>query len=345
MIIVWLSSSDLLVSHNNGPPCSPRSCSDRAFQNFPIRPVFFGQCFDMRISFDKRINNIYGTHRQNERSIRQTYRFSPHFNIPSRQTSCSLLRAFVGKEEQTMKRWINITAWSLFFFFTPVTSGSADDLQLPPLFEAAIEGDGQRIQHILNEGGKIDATLENNATALMFAAQAGQTNSVFTLLDHGADINAGDDMGWTPLMIAAQKGRTEVVRMLLDSGADIQAANDGGMTALLLAVLDGHTDIVRMLLNSGADIDAGDENNWTPLMIAAYEGHIEAVRLLLSKGADIDAKDREGMTALIIAAFLQPEDMIELLLDNGADPNQKSCRGFSPLIAAGKTGMRTSSRF
>ena len=129
MIIVWLSSSpehvvtrasspvpDLLVSHNNGPPCSPRSCSDRAFQNFPIRPVFFGQCFDMRISFDKRTSNIYGTHRQNERSIRQTYRFSPHFNIPSRQTSCSLLRAFVGKKEQTMKRWINITAWSLFFF-------------------------------------------------------------------------------------------------------------------------------------------------------------------------------------------------------------------------------------
>ena len=97
-----------------------------------------------------------------------------------------------------MKRWIGITAWSLFFFFTPVTPGSADDLQLPPLFEAAIEGDSQRIQHIVNEGGKIDATLENNATALMFAAQAGQTNSVFTLLDHGADINAGDDMGWTP---------------------------------------------------------------------------------------------------------------------------------------------------
>ena len=124
MIIVWLSSSpehvvtrasspvpDLLVSHNNGPPCSPRSCSDRAFQNFPIRPVFFGQCFDMRISFDKRTSNIYGTYRQNGRSIRQTYRFSPHFNIPSRQTSCSTKLA---------QSWRNSASLKVLLCFTTV---------------------------------------------------------------------------------------------------------------------------------------------------------------------------------------------------------------------------------
>jgi ankyrin repeat protein len=73
-----------------------------------------------------------------------------------------------------------------------------------------------------------------------------------TLLEHAADPNAADSNGTTALMIAAERGDTLSVQTLLAQGANANARRRDGMTALSLATRAGKKAIVSMLRKVGA---------------------------------------------------------------------------------------------
>ena len=115
---------------------------------------------------------------------------------------------------------------------------SNSDLDVDPnllagaLNRAAMIGDTEAIEAILDRGTNINTRDANGRTPLIEAAFGGHYDTVKFLLSRGAKIDIKDESGWTALMEAASKGHINVVKMLLAAGASVTTASDLGATAL-----------------------------------------------------------------------------------------------------------------
>lgn len=98
------------------------------------------------------------------------------------------------------------------------------------------------------------------------------------LIEQSADVNATDNEGATPLMFAAARDSVEVVEILLDAGAVIDAADDNGETALYCAVRNttpAAAAIMRLLRERGADPTIANAKGQTPLRFVSRFGKPE----------------------------------------------------------------------
>lgn len=139
---------------------------------------------------------------------------------------------------------------------------------------------------------------EEQAAALIAAAESGDVRTVEQLLARGVPPDATDACGATPLMKAALNGRAAVVTRLLGAGARVDAADLGGYTSLLLAASNDHAEVVELLLAFGAAVDAREQTEgYTALLWAAQRGHADTVAVLLRHGADPARRDLQGRTA------------------------------------------------
>ncbi len=163
---------------------------------------------------------------------------------------------------------------------------SNPEAESSPLLEAAIAGDAESMQALLDRGASAQIV---GGSALPVAAAAGCRKCVDLLvarnldarqytialsglaalndpalvrlaIEHGANVNAADPTGRTPLMYAAVSDMlpVELARILIEKKADLTAksshpsSGDSGRTALDLARLHGNTAVVDLLLKSGA---------------------------------------------------------------------------------------------
>ena len=83
------------------------------------------------------------------------------------------------------------------------------------------------------------------------------------------DLNAQDSSGWTALMYAAEKGNSEVVRLLLDAEADPFIEKENNETALQLAIGESCSRVVREFIDAGYLCEPNSEGN-TALDFALY---------------------------------------------------------------------------
>ena len=85
------------------------------------------------------------------------------------------------------------------------------------LLDAVLLGDAKKVQALLDQGASPEArNLENDRTALFFAAEKGNAEIVKLLLAHGANIDAVEkEHRERPLSAAARRGHPEVVRLIL----------------------------------------------------------------------------------------------------------------------------------
>lgn len=158
------------------------------------------------------------------------------------------------------------------------------------------------------------------ATALLLAAEAGNTGAVRLLAAGGADPLLGTKENTTPLMVAAGVGRFEDTEDVTNSRS-------------------ARLETAKLLVELGAPVNAAGENGWTPLHGAAYTGSDEIIRFLVEKGAKMDVMDRFGQTPLSIAegvitvglgddAVRRPRNVrkstADLLLQLGATPLEAS---------------------
>ncbi len=100
-----------------------------------------------------------------------------------------------------------------------------------------------------NDRDKDDSEEPNGYTELHRAAMAGDSEEVERLINAGADVNARDNDGNTPLHLAARVGYSACVRCLMNSGkVKKYLTNNQGKTALQLAEEHGNTycaEIIR----------------------------------------------------------------------------------------------------
>ena len=177
------------------------------------------------------------------------------------------------------------------------------------------------VQLLLDKGADVHARDINGETALMTAAEKGNTSIAKMLLEKGAEINTKNKQGQTPLLKIAEKENLDMINFLLENGADINARDKWKETALITTLRKHKMAAAKLLIDKGADIRVKDNfYQCTPLIWASNLGDIELVRLLLEKGAHVNAEDIEKKTALVHAALNGHQQTRELLLKHGADP-------------------------
>jgi ankyrin repeat protein len=84
-----------------------------------------------------------------------------------------------------------------------------------PLKIAAVRGDSNAVRVLLQAGADVNAIVEEDCTALWYAAAFDHPAVVRILLDHGASLDTRNSLsGDTALEAAQKRGLTEVLKVL-----------------------------------------------------------------------------------------------------------------------------------
>ena len=201
---------------------------------------------------------------------------------------------------------------------------------------------------------QLDAADNQQATALIYAAQVRGIEATRQLIRRGANVEATDRQGYTALMWAANCGVLQICQALIKGGARIDRADPYyHFTPLLLSARNGHTEVVRELLSpaparlpksKGGSSGGGGGgsrrglqqqqppvridhlakgcrgNRITALSLAAGKYKSSTARLLVEAGADVNARnDMKGETPLMMFAKVGDERTILCMLEAGAD--------------------------
>ncbi len=168
---------------------------------------------------------------------------------------------------------------------------------------------------LLAYGAPINRRDRDNKSALLYAIEEKNYNTVLLLLEHGGQVNEMyHDGRISPLKHAIERKALDIFKLLLNHGADVQKNN-----IIHDATKEGKSDYLELLLRHGAPINRGDSHRQTPLMVAASYGYRNCVELLLNHGADIHQKDWNGKNALAYALENHHTSLINLFLKAGAN--------------------------
>ncbi|KAJ8132392.1 hypothetical protein O1611_g1229 [Lasiodiplodia mahajangana] len=220
------------------------------------------------------------------------------------------------------------------------------------LLEAALGGDLESVNLLLNENVDINATDDRNRTYLHLALLHRRLDIAKVLIENGIKCNARSKDGATPLHYAAQYGIPEAVKLLIPRSSDINAVSYLYGTALASAARGtgesegqynkGCIECAEILISSNADVNCYGGEYHSPLQTAAFSKNREMVELLLASGAEVDAQGGKYTTALYAAVCAQRGDLIRILLKAGASPTITREDGVTILASATSyPGVRT----
>ena len=142
--------------------------------------------------------------------------------------------------------------------------------ELTDLNKAAKASDEKNIDELINFGEDINEKISIFWQApihkVIESKKKNKYEVLIKMLDLGSDPNIRDSNGWTALHYACQLGDFESVKILKEKGAMIDAYSNNKRTPLHLASIQGFYEIVQFLLESGSDQDFQDELGCTPLI-------------------------------------------------------------------------------
>ena len=217
------------------------------------------------------------------------------------------------------------------------------EMEQPHVVQAALEEKEDLLRALVRHGMSLEVQKSaTDYTALMAAADKGNTKMLNLLIELGGNVNAtraelgGEKV--TVLDMVLQDGRdndAEMAGILIKAGA--KATPNKLADKLFRCIDDGQTERLKMLLDAGAPLDAVQEfTAYTPLMAAVGKNNLEIVKLLLDAGADpkVTTKDDAGIaqSALSIAKRKASSAVLALLGDEQAIKMQKAL-GDTKLIS------------
>jgi uncharacterized protein len=232
------------------------------------------------------------------------------------------------------------------------------------LIKAVREGNIEVARALLKQRVDVNAPQGDGATALHWAVQRDDLNTVEFLLRAGARPTAADDTGVTPLYLACINRNAVMVEKLLAAGANPNAALLKGETVLMTCARTGNASAVKALVIHGADVNAMEPlHSQTALMWAVAQRRSQVVEVLLEAGANIRARSRAypqvvtaeetqragreelnytvlrgGSTPLLFAARSGDLESARLLLAAGSGANEALPDGATALTVAAHSG-------
>lgn len=195
-----------------------------------------------------------------------------------------------------------------------------------PLHVAALHGNLEMSELLLNEGADVDAQTTDGRTALHCALKGDHDNVAQLLLSFGSDVEHQDKLKNRPLHVAATYNSHRSVGLLLKTSIDRQATNGYGWEPGTVAAREGSTDVLRLLLQEH------DNLMNSRFLNAVRHGHVQIAELLLDRGAQVNGV--AGFHPLSEATDRDDENMAKMLLRRGADPSQPGDFGRTALHAA-----------
>lgn len=173
---------------------------------------------------------------------------------------------------------------------------------------------------------------EKKSIELMDAAMNGETDSIESLVESGANINYVDEYGDTALSQAAFQGHVETVTKLLSYLTSRYSKN----LALLLASQAGHVEIIDLLVEAKAEVNVYMKAYHTPLFQVIGQNKTEAFkRLLVAPGINLNLEDEEGVIPILLAAFNGRLEMLKLLVGKeGVNVAIENAKGETALSMA-----------
>ena len=179
--------------------------------------------------------------------------------------------------------------------------GLGETYQVCALHYAAVHGDVDCINLLIEANAKVEHADTDGWTALHYAARFNNLAAVERLLEAKADIHACDVMGWTPLHNAARNGLAKGVECLLRHGAELRTENNHGQTPLHVACREGKVKVVGIMVQHGSNngylhelLDKRDANGETAEMCSSSRTAIAAL-----KGQYCHAYEGSQMTSVI----------------------------------------------
>lgn len=173
-----------------------------------------------------------------------------------------------------------------------------------------------------------------NADPLLVAARTGNLAALEAALARRVDVEMEDDGSRTAMMRAAQFGQSAVITRLAKAGANVNARFSIEFdTPLHMAVRGNHADAVRALIAAGANPNARfNEDSATPVMEAVGKGAVQALAALVDGKADVNVGSAADTTAIGNAIGLGNLALVKELLRGGARVNDKGGPGWKPPI-------------
>ncbi|KAK3987381.1 ankyrin repeat-containing domain protein [Cladorrhinum sp. PSN332] len=228
-----------------------------------------------------------------------------------------------------------------------------------PLVAAAINGNIDQVQNLINLGARVDGSAGYEALCGAQLHQGGPNlvELIDILLEAGAHPGDGD-FSWrvqlpSPLQIAAHTENYRVACRLIEYGANVNRApftdcygmttEGSSATALQFAAIQGNLQMATLFLDNGADTDAPAANyhGRTVLEGAAEKGRLEMIHFLFTRDPkpSVDGEHRiQFLRAVKLAENHGHIAIVELLKayggwsesdDRESSENRKVCRAGS----------------
>eukprot|EP00808_Paulinella_micropora_P018327 g78736.t1 len=207
---------------------------------------------------------------------------------------------------------------------------------------AASEGDTELGRRLVEGKAELNATDQEQLTALLHATKKGNMELAKLLLQRGAEPNAKDEEQMTPLLYAAECNHelgAELGRLLLESKAEHNAKNKDGCTAVNAASRSGNAVLLSLLVDAKATVNEADKDGETPAYSASYYGHAACLKVLITEGADLTRGTKlGGWTPAHAATWNKQAECLELLAAHGAEADQRRPHAVKQLFDAVKLG-------
>jgi len=193
------------------------------------------------------------------------------------------------------------------------------------LMEAAQNGSANVVDILLKYGANPNTATKSGKTALHFAINAMNVNSVKNLLKYKyIDVDAKDSSGTNALMHCAETSSNasayEIAKLLIDHGADVKALDSDGMNALdhlALSVKGGNVEIAKLFVQQGLK----------PYESPNYSKSESTSNLSKSKS---NLSSKKGKSTLLSAALNGHTKLCQFLISEcHCDPYQTSSNGYN----------------
>ncbi len=190
-------------------------------------------------------------------------------------------------------------------------------------------------QLLIGRNIDVDATDNNGRSALFYAVERTDAETVVRLIAAGAAVGLADRAGNTALHLAASGGSPPVALAILDAGGRADVRNGTDWTPMEVALARNDGPMIEALRSRGAvsprkrERHTADEqlallkrgeqfSGFSDLALAAWLGDRELVALRLATDA-VDDADADGHTPLYWAVVRGHDDTVQSLLRAGAD--------------------------
>lgn len=138
--------------------------------------------------------------------------------------------------------------------------------------------------------------------------------------DSAKNLNETDTQGNTAIMLAAQAGNSDIVNLLIKNKVQLDIQNKKGQTALILAIDHQKTEVAELLIQAGANVLLADANELTPLKLAIAINNPALIQMLGKQAATKNLTAVQQFDLMAVCISMGQAQALDALIKIGLNP-------------------------